>query len=483
VRATGLLLGWTLTHEEAEALRESLGVALAGHGRLDALVERRPPVPAARAPGHRPSREEDPFNAWYWRCSVREADEGRLAGTRVGVKDAIGVAGMPLSGGIAALDGYLAEADATVVTRILAAGGEIVGTTTYVRPGEERSAVRNPRDPERTAGGSSGGSAAAVAAGDCELALGIDQGGSIRIPAAWCGLCGLKPTFGLVPYSGCFPMELTLDTIGPMAATVEEVATALEVLAGPDGLDPRQDGVAPLPATDLRSRVDGLRVGVLAEGFGAGDPEVDAVARRAVDVLASLGHPVSEVSVPLHADGIHIWSAIEVEGAGALIAGAPTNVRGEFPLELYEAFLRASSARPDALPTLVKVRALAARYLQERYRGLYYGRAQNLARELRTAYDGVLGAVDLLVMPTVPIVAPELNRPDGPGWENDRAVIMRNTSPFSIAGLPALTLPCGEVRGLPVGLTVVGRWSHDHLVLRAAYSLEQALLSAAELVR
>src|SRR5213078_1563176 len=170
--------------------------------------------------------------------------------------------------------------------------------------------VRNPHNPTRTTGGSSSGSAALVAAGEVDMAIGGDQGGSIRIPSSWCGIYGLKPTYGLVPYTGIFPIELTLDHTGPMAMTVADCALMLEVIAGPDGLDPRQIDVATQPYTQvLEGGADGLRVGLLSEGFGIPDvsePDVDAAVRAAADALAGAGGELEEVSVTMHRDGLAI---------------------------------------------------------------------------------------------------------------------------------------------------------------------------------
>src|SRR2546428_13836623 len=178
--------------------------------------------------------------------------------------------------GSSALEGYVPEFDATIVTRILDAGAEILGKAVCEHlcfsgssftsdPGP----VLNPHNPEHSAGGSSSGSAALVAAGEVDMAIGGDQGGSIRIPSSWCGTYGLKPTYGLVPYTGVFPIELTPDHTGPIAATTADVALLLEVIAGEDGLDPRQYGAKPEAYTSvLRNDTEGIRVGIVSEGFG-----------------------------------------------------------------------------------------------------------------------------------------------------------------------------------------------------------------------
>jgi len=211
------------------------------------------------------------------------------------------------------LEGYVPEVDATVVERILDAGGEIAGKAVCeyycVSGGSHTSStgpVHNPRKRGYTTGGSSSGSAALVATGEVDMAIGGDQAGSIRIPASHCGIVGLKPTFGLVPYTGIGLLEITIDTCGPMTANVRDNALLLEVIAGPDGLDTRQRGVAAGRYTEaLAGGVEGMRIAVIKEGFGHpnSEPDVDAHVRDAARRFAKLGAIVEEVSVPTHALG------------------------------------------------------------------------------------------------------------------------------------------------------------------------------------
>ena len=219
------------------------------------------------------------------------------------------------------------DIDATIVNRILDEGGEIAGKAVCeyycVSGGSHTSStgpVQNPRKHGFTTGGSSSGSAALVAAGEVPMAIGGDQAGSIRIPASYCGIVGMKPTFGLVPYTGIGPLEITIDTAGPMTANVADNALLLEVIAGPDGLDARQHQV---PRVDkyteaLRQGVKGLRIGVLKEGFGHpnAEPDVDAKVRAAAERFKSLGASVEEVSVPEHLTlGFPVWAAIRGDAA------------------------------------------------------------------------------------------------------------------------------------------------------------------------
>ena len=244
--------GLDMSADDLSQQREAMRGAITSLRHVDDMPEERPAVRYPRTPGYRPHPDENPYNAWYWRAEVRGAPTGPLAGEAVGVKDVVSVAGLPMMNGARALEGYVPTIDATIVTRLLDAGATVAGKTACAdfsfSGGGHTSGygpVRNPRKPTHAPGGSSKGSAAAIAAGDVRMAIGGDQGGSIRIPASWCGVVGLKASYGLVPYTGCMAIEMTLDHIGPMADNVENVARMLSVLAGPDPLDPRQRGVLP----------------------------------------------------------------------------------------------------------------------------------------------------------------------------------------------------------------------------------------------
>src|SRR5947199_6151802 len=243
----------SLAPQDLESFRGLMTGMLASYVRLDELTEPTLPVKYSRSPGFRPQPEDNPLGAWYWRTELKGAPSGPLAGKTVAIKDNVCVAGVPMMNGSSVLEGYLPEIDATVVTRILDAGGTVLGKAVCENlcfsggsHTSDTGPVRNPHDPTRSTGGSSSGSSALVAAGEVDMAIGGDQGGSIRIPSCSCGVYGLKPTYGLVPYTGVFPIELTLDHTGPIAGSVEDVALLLEAIAGPDGLDPRQ-ATAPGP--------------------------------------------------------------------------------------------------------------------------------------------------------------------------------------------------------------------------------------------
>src|SRR5439155_4121997 len=216
-----------------------------------------------------------------------------------------------------------------------------------------------------------------------------------------------KPTHGLVPYTGIFPIELTLDHIGPMARTVADCALMLEAIAGEDGLDPRQIGVRTQPYVEgLQVGADGLRVGILGEGFEIPDvsePDVDAAVRDAAGVLERAGADVEEVSVPMHLDGLAIWNAIAIEGATDLMVRGDafgTNHKGHYTTDLVDFYGRARREHADQYSITVKMTILMGQWLSERYHHHYYAKAQNLGRRLRAQYDAALARHDVLVLPT-----------------------------------------------------------------------------------
>src|SRR5215472_14678225 len=273
--AGNLRLG--LSASDLASFRQLLEEPLLAYARLDQLEEPAPIINYRRDGGRRPTPEENPLNAWYWRCEIHGASHGPLKDKTFAIKDNVAVAGIPMINGTMLLEGFVADIDATVVTRILNAGGIILGKSVCeslcFSGGSHTSdsgPVRNPHDRAHSTGGSSSGSGALVASGAVDMAVGGDQGGSIRIPSSWCGIYGLKPTYGLVPYTGAFPIELTLDHLGPMTRSAADCAVMLEAIAGPDGLDPRQrpDLVGQPYSKLLTGEVRGLRLAIVREGFG-----------------------------------------------------------------------------------------------------------------------------------------------------------------------------------------------------------------------
>ncbi len=456
---------------------------------INAQPDHLPTVKYPRTGGIRPAASDNPLNAWYVKCEVKGAATGPLAGKSVVLKDTVSLAGVPMMNGASVLEGYVPDIDATIVTRMLDAGATIVGKATCeylcLSGGSHTSAtgaVHNPWKIGHTAGGSSSGSAALVAAAEVDLAIGGDQGGSVRIPASHCGCYGMKATHGLVPYSGVFPIEMTIDHVGPITAGVADNALLLEVLAGADGLDPRQYNPITQRYTEaLGQSIGDLKIGVLAEGFARpeSEPEVDAAVRRAAEKFRSLGAQVSEVSIPAHLHGAAYWSAVAVEGLQDMMMhgnALGSNYRGLYQPALADYFA-GWRARADELSDSLKLCMFLGEYFQTYYRGRFYGKAQNLSRRLRADYQRVFSQYDLLLMPTVPMKAPPLPPADAPLELNIRRAfeMVGNTCVFNLLGNPAMSLPCGLSEGLPVGLMLVAQDYQEATIYRAAHAFEQAV--------
>jgi amidase len=477
-----------LDGQDVESFRAIIAGALGSYDAVERLYAARLPKPPDR-PYRWPAAADNELGAWYVTSEIRTADDGPLAGRRVAIKDNIEVAGLPMMNGSATVEGYVPRRDATVVTRVLDAGATITGKSVCedlcFSGGSHTSQtgpVRNPWDRTKSAGGSSSGSAALVAAGLADMALGGDQGGSVRIPSAFCGTVGHKPTHGLVPYTGAFPIENTLDHLGPITRTVRDAALLLGVLAGRDGLDPRQRADPPTGdyLAGLDSGVAGLRIAVVAEGFGIpglSQPGVDEAVRAAVDTLAGAGARVSEISVPWHRDGLHVWNVIATDGAtNQMIDGNAygMNSPGLYDPELIAHYAQGRREHAAQMSESLKLTALLGRYVNDRFDGRYYAMARNLALDLTAAYDATLAEADVLVMPTLPMVATTLPAPDA-GREEKLArslEMIANTAPFDVSGHPATSVPAGLSDGLPVGLMIVGRHFGDATCLRVARTYE-----------
>ena len=411
-----------------------------------------------------------------------------LAGKTIAVKDNVCVAGLPMRNGSRVLENYVPDVDATVVTRILDAGGTILGKTVCedlcFSGGSHTSQplpVKNPHKPTHSAGGSSSGSAVVVSVGEADAALGGDQGGSIRMPASWTGVYGLKATHGLVPYTGVMPIEATLDHCGPMAGTVEDVARLLTAIAGPDGRDPRQiDCKTQDYMGALKKGAKGLKIAVVKEGFGRAESQaaVDRKVKKALQRLKALGATVDEVSIPMHMAGYDIWNAIIIEGATEMMIkgnGMGHNWEGTYTTSLLDAYARGWRSRPQDMSETVKLVLFMGEYMHRYYHGRYYAKGQNLKWALRQAYDDVLAKYDLLAMPTIPFTATKIPEAGCPREEYvARALEMiGNTCPFDASGHPGINVPCGREGGLPVGLMLTGRRYDEATVLRAAAAFEK----------
>lgn len=479
-------LGMNLTEDDLTSFQGLMAGYVEAYQMVDAMPDYVPEVTYPRTVGTRPAPEDNPLNAWYYKSEVKGAEGGKLAGKTVALKDNVMLAGVPMMNGSSTLEGYIPDIDATIVTRMLDEGATIVGKAHCelfcLSGGSHTNAtgpVHNPHKMGYSAGGSSSGSAALVGAGEVDMAIGGDQGGSIRMPAAYCGIVGMKGTHGLVPYTGVMPIEIYVDHTGPMTATVADNALMMEVLAGPDGYDSRQIGCKTSAYTEaLGKGAKGLKIGVLKEGFGHPQsmPAVDAKVKEAAERFKELGATVEEVSIPMHITGAGIWSPIGIEGLyQTMMLGDGYGLSRD---DLYVTGLmdahRSWRERADELSETLKLCMLFGAYADKFHGKRFYGKGINLSRKLRAAYDAVLADYDMLLMPTVPMTATELPGPDAPredivarGFE-----MLPNTSPFDISHHPAISLPCGMVDGLPVGLQLVGKFWDEATLYQAADAFE-----------
>ena len=411
-------------------------------------------------------------------------DVGPLAGVPVALKDNLCTRGIPTTCSSKILAGWRPPYDATVVGRLHDAGAVVVGKTNLdefaMGSSTENSAfgpTRNPLDTTRVPGGSSGGSAAAVAAGFAPVSLGSDTGGSIRQPAALCGVVGAKPTFGRISRSGLIAFASSLDQIGPFAATVEDAALLMEAIAGHDPLDATS---IPEPFPDLRAvlgrGVEGLRIGLVEElqgGEGGFQPEVLARTREAADALAAAGAEVDVVSVPASTLGLSAYYLIAPAEASSNLArfdGVRFGLREERATmgETYDA------TRTAGFGAEVKRRIMLGTYaLSSGYYDAYYGKAQRVRTMIIRDFEAAYARFDVLLSPTSPCVA----FPIGDKTADPLTMYLNDvcTIPSSLAGHPAMSVPFGTgADDLPVGVQVMAPALGEELMFQVAAVLEAA---------
>ena len=481
-------LGMHMGDEELKSYDALMQGNYAAYDIVDAMPDYVPAVTYPRTPGYRPEGEENKYNAWYVKTTIKGAPSGKLAGKTIALKDNVSLAGVPMMNGASTLEGYIPDTDATIVTRILDAGGTIVGKTHceyFCFSGGSHTcaagAVHNPHKMGYSSGGSSSGSAVVVATGEADMAIGGDQGGSIRMPSSFCGTYGMKPTWGLVPYTGVMPIEVFVDHTGPMTASVADNALLLEVLAGDDGYDPRIKAPKVEQYTKaLGGDVKGLKIGVLKEGFEQPGAEaaVNESVREASKRLKSLGATVEDVSIPMHMLGPAIWTPIGTEGMTQTMMygdGYGLSRSDLYSTSLMD-FHRGWRGQADSLSETTKLFLMLGTYINNSFGPRFYGKAVNISRRLTAAYDKALESYDLLLLPTTPMKATPLPAPDASREDYvSRALEMiTNTAPFDISHHPAMSLPCGMVDGLPVGLMLVGRHFDELTIYRAAHAFEQS---------
>ena len=423
-------------------------------------------------------------------AAAREADErhrqgephGPLDGAPIALKDNLCVRGVRATAASRILEAFVPPYDATVVERLKAAGAVLLGKTNLdefaMGSSTEHSAyrlTRNPWDPARVPGGSSGGSAAAVAAGMAGAALGSDTGGSVRQPAAFSGVVGVKPTYGRVSRYGLIAFASSLDQIGPLTRDVRDAALLLGVVAGPDRRDATCVDV-PVPdyTAGLGADVRGLRLGVPDEYFIEGtDPEVERAVRQAIDVLRDLGATIERVSLPATEYALATYYIVAPAEASSNLArydGVKYGLRAPGGRDLVD---MSGRTRATGFGAEVKRRIMLGTYaLSAGYYDAYYGRALRVRTLVARDFQQAFARVDLIVAPTTPNVAFKHGEKEDPlsMYLNDVFTV-----PASMAGLPALSVPCGfSTGGLPIGLQLIGRPFDEARLLGVAHAYEQA---------
>jgi aspartyl-tRNA(Asn)/glutamyl-tRNA(Gln) amidotransferase subunit A len=424
-------------------------------------------------------------------AQAREIDERRaagealspVAGVPIAIKDVMCTRGVRTTCCSRILSNFVPPYDATAVVRCREAGLPMLGKTNMdefaMGSSTENSALqitRNPRDTERVPGGSSGGSAAAVAADEAFWALGSDTGGSIRQPAALCGLVGLKPTYGRVSRYGLVAYASSLDQIGPLTKNVRDCALILQVIAGRDDRDNTSADV-PVPdyVAELDKGVAGLKAGVPRQLLGEGiEPEVRAVVGAAVDALARLGVEVEEVEMPNIDYSLPVYYIIAPAEAASNLArydGVRYGHRTHSQVDdIYDLFAK---TRAEGFGPEVRLRIMLGTYaLSAGYYDAYYLKALKVRGLIKSDFDRAFERYDMLLSPTSPSVAFRIGEKAGDPLQMKLADIC--TLPVNLAGIPAISIPCGEAEGLPVGLQIMGRPFEEDILLRTAFAYEQS---------
>jgi aspartyl-tRNA(Asn)/glutamyl-tRNA(Gln) amidotransferase subunit A len=420
---------------------------------------------------------DDRYNAFLTTCRKASHGPGKLAGIAVAVKDNISTRGIETTCASKILKGYIPPYDAHVVELLRQSGAAIVGKTNMDEFGmgttTENSAfgpTLNPCDISRVPGGSSGGSAAAIAGGMVRMALGTDTGGSIRCPAAFCGIVGLKPTYGRVSRYGLIAYANSLEQIGPMGRTVTDVSTLMGVIAGYDRRDSTSHN-KPYTHTP-RAGIKGLKIGIPQEYFGAGvDPEVATVVNKAIGRLEELGATTVPCSVPSMEYALaayYVTCTCEASSNLARFDGVRYGHAVDTKMSWHDAF---REVRRAGFGTEVRRRIMLGTYaLSSGYYGKYYAKAQIARENVKKDFTRIFADVDVIAGPTMPTIAFKLGEKSDPLSMYLSDIL---TVPVNLAGTPAISVPCGKVEGMPVGLQIMGKPWEDERVIDIAYTFEQ----------
>jgi aspartyl-tRNA(Asn)/glutamyl-tRNA(Gln) amidotransferase subunit A len=421
----------------------------------------------------------DPYHAFITSCEPLSSGKGRLSGCTIAIKDNISTRDLPTTCGSRILEGYLPPYDAFVVERVKTEGALILGKTNMDEFGMGNTTENsgfgptlNPVDTGRVPGGSSGGSGAAVAAGMVRLALGTDTGGSVRCPAAFCGIVGFKPTYGRVSRYGLIAYANSLEQIGPMARTVEDVALLMRVIST---YDSRDSTAAPKPFDHIpQADISGMRIGIPEEFFGEGvDTRVASTVYQAIERLEGLGAMVIDCRMPSMRYALAAYYTTCMSEASSNLArydGVRYGLPADFKKHWHHAF---QEVRKEGFGKEVRRRVLLGTFaLSSGYYGKYYLKAQAARANVRADFARLYEEVDLIAGPTMPTVAFHLGEKSDPLSSYLADVL---TVPANLAGIPAISVPCGTMEGLPVGLQLMGRYFDDERVIDAAFAYEQTM--------
>lgn len=415
---------------------------------------------------------------------IRRGEQlGRLAGVPIAIKDNICTDGIKTTCASRILYDFIPPYDATVIKKLKEADAVIIGKTNMdefaMGSSTENSAfkkTKNPWDRERVPGGSSGGSAAVVSAGMAAFALGSDTGGSIRQPAAFCGVVGLKPTYGLVSRFGLVAFGSSLDQIGPLAKNVKDCALALEAIQGEDRLDSTsvKDTIKEDYISSINDGVKGMKIAVPVEFFQSGlDEEIAASIKESIEKFKALGAVVEEISLPITEEGLsayYIISSAEASSNLARFDGIRYGYRTEEFKDLDELM---EKSRSEGFGEEVKRRIMLGTFaLSSGYYDAYYNRAQKLRKKIKEQFTEAFKSYDIILSPVSPVLPFKIGEKSSDPIEMYLADIY--TININLAGVPAMSMPCGVSKaGLPIGLQIIGPHYGEDRIFRAAYALEQ----------
>ncbi|WP_321430275.1 Asp-tRNA(Asn)/Glu-tRNA(Gln) amidotransferase subunit GatA [uncultured Methanolobus sp.] len=415
--------------------------------------------------------------------TAREIDsnghEGPLAGVPIAIKENISTKGLSTTCSSKILQGYVPPYDAHVIEKLKAAGAVIIGKTNMdefaMGTSTESSyygPTFNPWDMDRVPGGSSGGSAAVVAAGEAPVSLGSDTGGSVRCPAAYCGVVGLKPTYGCISRYGLISYANSLEQIGPLATNVADVATIMDVIAGYDSRDSTSINRENTYSDALKNDVKGMNIGVPEEYFGEGINEnVEKAVWDSISKFEDMGATYEKVSMPHTKYALASYYIIAMSEASSNLARFD-GTRYGYRVDGDNWHVMASKTRAEGFGDEVKRRILLGTYaLSAGYHDKYYLKALKVRTLVKQDFDKALANVDVLMAPTMPAPAFKI----GEKIDDPLSLYLAdvNTVPINLAGVPSISVPCGLADGMPVGLQIIGKHFDENTIIKAAYSFEQ----------